>query len=279
MKEFKDKVLVVTGAGDGIGRAIALEGARRGMKIAANDIDRISVEETVKRIRDAGGEAVAHPEDITLYQNVEDLLQLTLDTYGQVDMLCNNAGCAVSGPIWEIPLNDIHWITELNLLSHLYGMKVFIPQMIKQGTPAAVINTESTAGLMTSGNAVMYHATKFGGVAASEGTYLALKTRGINNIQLHCLVPAYVQTGIYHSDDHRPERYAINDDPYYASQEYKAGLIRSEREVKKSLPIKHVGEVVFTAVEDERFYIFTHPESQVIAQPRVQRLASGRNPE
>ena len=77
MKEFKDKVLVVTGAGDGIGRAIALEGARRGMKIVANDIDKISVEETVKQIRDAGGEAVAHPEDISLYQNVEDLLQLT----------------------------------------------------------------------------------------------------------------------------------------------------------------------------------------------------------
>lgn len=279
MKEFKGKVLVITGGGSGIGEAIAKEGALRGMKVVINDIDAPAVDRVVAELRAMGAEAVGQKADISLLENVQALLKLTMDTYGQVDMLVNNAGVSVSGPIWEIPTQDVKWITEVNMMSHLYGMQVFLPQMISQGTEGVVINTESTAGLMTSGNAVMYHATKFAGVAASEGTYLALKNRGLGRIQVHCLMPAFVKTGIHLSDTHRPERYAINEDPYYESQEFKAGYIRSERQVVGGMPIDYVGTCVFTAVEDEKFYIFTHPESQMVAGMRIQNLVNGKNPQ
>ena len=279
MKEFKGKVLVITGGGSGIGEAIAKEGALRGMKVVINDIDAPAVDRVVAELRAMGAEAVGQKADISLLENVQALLKLTMDTYGQVDMLVNNAGVSVSGPIWEIPTQDVKWITEVNMMSHLYGMQVFLPQMISQGTEGVVINTESTAGLMTSGNAVMYHATKFAGVAASEGTYLALKNRGLGRIQVHCLMPAFVKTGIHLSDTHRPERYAINEDPYYDSQEFKAGYIRSERQVVGGMPIDYVGTCVFTAVEDEKFYIFTHPESQMVAGMRIQNLVNGKNPQ
>lgn len=279
MKEFKGKVLVITGGGSGIGEAIAKEGALRGMKVVINDIDAPAVDRVVDELRAMGAEAVGQKADISLLENVQALLKLTMDTYGQVDMLVNNAGVSVSGPIWEIPTQDVKWITEVNMMSHLYGMQVFLPQMISQGTEGVVINTESTAGLMTSGNAVMYHATKFAGVAASEGTYLALKNRGLGRIQVHCLMPAFVKTGIHLSDTHRPERYAINDDPYYESQEFKSGYIRSERQVVGGMPIDYVGTCVFTAVEDEKFYIFTHPESQMVAGMRIQNLVNGKNPQ
>ena len=279
MKDFKDKVLVVTGAGSGIGQALVYEGAKRGMKIVANDITKAGLDETVKTVKEMGGEIVAQNKDISLFETVEDLFQLTMDTYGQVDMLVNNAGCSVSGPIWEIPLQDIKWITEVNFLSHLYGNKVFIPQMIKQGTEADIINVESTAGLMTSGSAVMYHATKFGGVGHSEATYLALKGHGYDFIHLHCMAPAFVQTGIHECDKNRPERYAMNDDPYYKSQEFLAGYIRASRQVIAGMPIDHVGEIAFTACEDNKFWIFTHPESQNIALPRVLRVSKAENPQ
>lgn len=279
MKEFKGKVLVITGGGSGIGEAIAKEGALRGMKVVINDIDAPAVDRVVGELRAMGAEAVGQKADISLLENVQALLKLTMDTYGQVDILVNNAGVSVSGPIWEIPTQDVKWITEVNMMSHLYGMQVFLPQMISQGTEGVVINTESTAGLMTSGNAVMYHATKFAGIAASEGTYLALKNRGLGRIQVHCLMPAFVKTGIHLSDTHRPERYAINDDPYYESQEFKSGYIRSERQVVGGMPIDYVGTCVFTAVEDEKFYIFTHPESQMVAGMRIQNLVNGKNPQ
>ena len=236
MKEFKDKVLVVTGGGRGIGRAIAVEAAKRGMKCVVNDIDGDAARSVVAELKALGTEAVAQEADISLYENIEALLKLTLDTFGRVDILCNNAGCAVSGPIWELPKRDIDWIAELNFLSHIYGMKVFIPQMIKQGTPCEIINTESTAGLMTSGKATMYHCTKAAGVAASESVYMGLKEHGYP-ITVHCLVPAYVKTTIHLADLHRPERYKMNDDPYYTSEEYKAGQIRSERGVMSGIEV------------------------------------------
>ena len=110
MKEFKDKVLVVTGGGRGIGRAIAVEAAKRGMKCVVNDIDGDAARSVVAELKALGTEAVAQEADITLYENIEALLKLTLATFGRVDILCNNAGCAVSGPIWELPKRDIDWI-------------------------------------------------------------------------------------------------------------------------------------------------------------------------
>lgn len=177
MKEFKDKVLVVTGGSRGIGKAIAVEGAKRGMKIVLNDIDGDQLAKTCEEIKGMGVECLGQHADISLYENIEALLKLAMDSFGHVDMLVNNAGCAVSGAIWKLPKQDIDWITELNFLSHLYGMKIFLPQMIAQGTPCEIVNVESTAGLMTSGKATMYHATKAAGVAASASRTCLGSTR------------------------------------------------------------------------------------------------------
>ncbi|SHJ38474.1 SDR family NAD(P)-dependent oxidoreductase [Lutispora thermophila] len=278
MKDFKDKVIVVTGAGSGIGEAIAKEAVLHGMKVVINDIDANGLEKTLEDIRAMGGEVVSQCADISQLKNVQALYDLTMRTYGQVDILVNNAGVAVSGPIWEIPVQDINWITEVNLLSHAYGMRIFIPKMIEQGTEAAVINVASTAGIMVSPNAVMYHSTKAADVALAESTYLGLKARGINNIQIHALCPAFIQTKIYESDKYRPERYASMDDPYYQSQEFKAGFIRSKRSVLGGIPIDSVGMTVFTALEDNKFYIFTHPESIYPASQRLMNMVNGKNP-
>ena len=278
MDRLKGKVAIVTGSTSGIGIGIAKLFAAEGAKVVICGRREAKGQAVVDEIVAAGGEASYHFMDITDVATTEKLIADTAEKYGKIDILVNNAGCAVSGPIWELPKQDIDWITELNFLSHIYGMKVFLPQMIRQGTPCAIVNTESTAGLMTSGKATMYHATKAAGVFASESVYIGLKEHGYP-INVHCLVPAYVKTTIHLADLHRPERYAINDDPYYTSKEYYAGQVRSERGVMSGIEDYYVGECVFTAIEDEKFYIFTHPESQVVAQPRIQRLASGINPQ
>jgi len=278
MKYFKDKVMVVTGAGSGIGAAIAKEGALRGMKVVLNDIDGENVKKTLEEIKKMGGEGVIQCADISLLENVQSLYNLTMDTYGQVDILVNNAGVSVSGPIWEIPIQDIQWITEVNFLSHTYGMNIFLPKMIEQGTEAAVINVASTAGVMISSNAAMYHTTKSADIAQTESTSLALKARGFNHIQMHALCPAFVQTTINESDKHRPERYANLDDNYYKGQEFKSGNIRSTRQVLGGIPIDSVGLTVFTALEDNKFYIWTHPESIIPAAQRITNMVNGRNP-
>jgi NAD(P)-dependent dehydrogenase (short-subunit alcohol dehydrogenase family) len=278
VKEFKGKVLVVTGAGSGIGAAIALEGARRGMKIVINDIDPAGVERTGTAIKGLGCEVVSHVADVSLADSVKELFELTIDRCGQADILVNNAGVAVSGPIWEIPVQDINWITEVNLLGHAYGMHYFIPQMIKQGSECAVINVASAAGITISPHSVMYHTTKAGDLSLAEGVYLSLKIRGINNIQVHALCPAFIKTSIHESDKRRPDRYSDRSDPYYRANEFEAGGIRAARGVASGIDIDSVGMTVFTALEDNKFYIFTHPEVTMGSMMRCANMAGGNNP-
>ena len=119
MKEFKDKVLVVTGAGSGIGRAIALEGAQRGMKVVVNDIDAPSLEKTVELVKSCGAECVSLVADATLAESIEKLLHTALDAFGKVNIMVSNAGVTAPGPVWELPIQDIDWISQANLSATL----------------------------------------------------------------------------------------------------------------------------------------------------------------
>ena len=201
MQEYENRVIVITGGGSGIGQAIALEACRLGMRIVVNDQDKDYLNETEKLLKETGADFKIFEADMSLAENAKALLDFALEAYGQVDILVNSAGVSVSGPLWEIPEQDIKWITETNFLGHLYTARVFIQQMIKQETPAAIVNVASTAGLMTSGNAIMYHATKFGDVGLAEThPYLSLKHRNINHISVHCVAPAFIKTNIHEGE-------------------------------------------------------------------------------
>ena len=278
MKDFKGKVLVVTGAARGIGKAIAVEGALHGMNVVINDIDPL-VKETAKEIEAMGVKCVAQVADATLASTIEELLNITLDNFGKVNIMVSNAGVTLPAPVWEAPVTDLDWITQANFLGHTYGMHYFIKQMIKQGDECAYLNVASGAGNGISGSSCMYHATKTADIVQTECTYLALKTRGISNIQMHVLCPGYILTTIHESDKHRPERYAITDDPYYQSDEFISGQIRAARGVATGINIDAVGMVVFNALEENKFYVFTHPGENVLLQKmRVQAIYDGRHP-
>lgn len=277
MKEFKDKVLVVTGAALGLGKAVALEGAARGMKVVLNDINPL-VDETLEACKELGAEGVAQTADITLIENVQALFDLTMDTYGQVDMIFNNAGIAIATPIWEVPVQDIKWITEINFLSHAFMLRIFLPQMIAQDTECAVIDVSSAAALIVQGDACLYHATKAADLSLSESTYMGLVKRGHEKVQMHVFCPAYIQTQLHLSDQGRPERYADMSDPYYQGEEYKASLRRTELSILTGMPIDAVGMHIFTAVEENKFYILTHPGVLVRSADRFKDMVNFRNP-
>ena len=278
MKDFKDKVLVVTGAGSGIGQAIALEGARRGMKVVVNDIDPEGLASTEKQVKEIGVPVVTQCADITKAENVEALLKLALDNFGKVNIAVSNAGVTAPGPVWELPIQDINWISKANFVSHTYGMHYFLKQMIEQGDECCYMNVASGAGLCISFSSCMYHATKTADVVQTECTYLVLKSRGITNISMHVLCPAYVKTTIHLSDNHRPDWAAINDDPYYQSEEFISGKIRAARGVATGIPIDSVGLTVFTAFEEDQFYVLTHPEALGLQEARVKNILNLSKP-
>ena len=128
MKEFKDKVIVVTGGARGIGKAIAVEGAKRGMNVVLNDIDPL-VCETAKEIEAMGVKCVAQNADISIYENIEALLKLTLDTFGHVDILVNNAGIIKRIPMCEMTAEQFRQVIDVDLNAPFIVSKAVIPGM------------------------------------------------------------------------------------------------------------------------------------------------------
>ena len=114
IQEYQGKIVVVTGAANGIGKALALGCARRGAKLLVADIHGDEVEKVAEEIRSMGTEAVAVEADVSLTEECQKIFDATMSAYGHVDFLINNAGVSAFGNVTEIPEQDIHWVTEVN---------------------------------------------------------------------------------------------------------------------------------------------------------------------
>ncbi|MDO7977805.1 SDR family NAD(P)-dependent oxidoreductase [Oceanotoga sp. DSM 15011] len=279
MKEFKNKVAVITGAANGIGLELSKEAAKRGMKVVMADIAENDLNIAFDEVKKISSEVIKVVMDVTIFEDMVDLSKKATDSFEKVDLFFNNAGVVVPGPIWEIPNKDIDYIMQSNVYSIAYGLKVFIPLMMKQGTPAHIVNTASVAGLLSSPGMPTYHMTKFANVGLSESVNYQL--RAINsNIKMSVYCPGFIQTDLNHCDKRRPKRFEIDkNDPYYTSQTYKDGLKRADHVINTGIPIDSVGMSVFQAIEDEQFYILTHPQYNPVIGLRVKTILEGKNPD
>jgi len=277
MKEFKDKVALITGAANGFGKEFVKEAIARGMKVAAIDIEGDEMEALAQEMRDLGGDCIAIQADVTRNEEVERTVNIVMEKYGQIDLLMNNAGVVIPNYVWEVPLRDWDWIVQLNLMSHVYYMKLVIPIMMKQGTRCHIVNTCSVAGVLTSNGMPAYHATKHAAVALAESVSYDLQAVGAN-IAMSVYCPGFVQTDLHHAERHRPPQYSDPTDPYYTSPEFYAGQKWAETVILTGMPIDSVGLRVFTAIEDEDFYILTHPIYTTMIGGRVTDMLAGKGP-
>lgn len=278
IRDFKGKTALVTGAGNGFGREIALECGRRGMEVAIADIDRDDLERTAREIRETGAEVLALPLDLSLYENVREMIQAAAAHFGALDLLVNNAGIGFSGPIWEVPLKDSDWMFSINLMAMLWGMREAIPIMIRQKTPAHIVNVSSISGIITVEGMWCYHACKHAVLAATESTVYDLELDGIENIRFSVLCPAYVQTDLHNCERHRPARFG-GDDPYYHGERCRKKQEYLNKCITGGKPIDCVVPLVFDGIENDRFYLFTHPEANHMLETRFQNILENRYPQ
>jgi NAD(P)-dependent dehydrogenase (short-subunit alcohol dehydrogenase family) len=179
MKDFKNKVVVITGAGSGIGRATALAFAREGAKLYLTDINAERIEAVGREIQALGAEAKTYVFDSS---NREAMERFAADVYaaaGRVDILHNNAGIGVAAPFESIPLDLWEKIINVNLWGYIYGIHYFLPRMIAQGGGGHIVNTASSAGLTAVPLLGAYNTTKFALVGLSETMSIELQKYGI----------------------------------------------------------------------------------------------------
>jgi NAD(P)-dependent dehydrogenase (short-subunit alcohol dehydrogenase family) len=275
MKDFNSKVAVITGAASGIGRALAERCACEGMKVVLADVEPGALAEVEANLQAAGGTALAVQTDVSQAKDVEALAQHTLEAFGAVHLLCNNAGVATSGTlVWESSLADWEWVIAVNLWGVIHGVRTFVPIMLAQDTECHVVNTASLSGLISFPRGSVYAVTKHGVVTLSETLHHELAERG-GKVKVSVLCPGLVKTGIMDCARNRPERLAPTAPmgPVEA-----AGWETLRQQMQTAMPPAQVADAVFQAIREERFYILTHPEGKGWIRTRMQDILEERNP-
>lgn len=277
MKAFKDKVAVITGAASGIGRALANRCAREGMRVVLADIEAPALAQAEAELSDAGADVLAIVTDVSKAGDVEALAQATLDAYGAVHLLCNNAGVGAGSTAWETTIKDWKWVLGVNLWGTLHGIRVFLPVMLEQGVEGHIVNTASVAGLISYAPDAPYHLTKHAIVALSEKLYYDLAWRGAS-VQVSVLCPGMVNTRIMDGERNRPPELRDAPSPDTVSPEMAAAIEQQRQAIEAGMSPEVVAERVFQAIVDGQFYILTHPELTPLIEARMAALVRGQNP-
>jgi len=251
------RVAVVTGAGSGIGRALAEALAGAGSAVVVADIDRDAGEAVAAGIRSGGGRADAVVVDVADAGSVEGLADAAVAGHGRVDVLCNNAGVSTFNLIADQTLEDWRWVLSVNLWGVIHGVHAFLPVFRRQGTPAHIVNTASIAGLL-SGVAFIgpYSATKVAVVSISETLVKEFAIAQLP-IGVSVLCPSSVDTRVMESERSRPPALGVEHRTELA-EAVRLG-IRDSFTGPTGLTPAHVAQRVMDAIREDRFWIVTHP--------------------
>jgi NAD(P)-dependent dehydrogenase (short-subunit alcohol dehydrogenase family) len=276
MKDFRDKVAVITGGASGLGLAMARRFAAEGMKLVLADIEEESLRRVETDFRKAGVPVIGIWTDVSRAQDIERLAEKTLATFGAVHVLCNNAGVAPGGRVWEHTVADWEWVLGVNVWGVIHGVRTFLPIMLRQDVQCHVVNTASVAGMLSVPNMGLYCVSKHAVVTLSECLYHDLVERDAK-VSVSLLCPAYVPTGIADSERNRPAM--LRNPPHTKTAEEQAQEDLMRHAVQSGrVSAEQVADKVFEAVRDDRFYVLTHPKIKSSIQTRMEDILLDRQP-
>jgi NADP-dependent 3-hydroxy acid dehydrogenase YdfG len=274
MKEFAGKVAVITGAGSGFGREFARIGASLNMKLVLADIQQDALDAIAAELRDTGAQVLALRTDVSKAADMEALAAATFEKFGATHLLFNNAGVGAGGFVWENSIADWEWVLGVNVWSVIHGIRLFVPKMLAQGDECHIVNTASVAGLLSAQTMAVYNVSKHSVVTLSETLYQDLRVAKAK-IGVTVLCPAFVSTGIAHSERNRPAALAAGA----PTPSQKIAAAATEKAVSSGrLTAADVAAKTFDCIRENKFYCLTHPKILGSVELRLQDILAQRNP-
>lgn len=275
MQDLKAKVAVITGAAEGIGKAIAVAAAAEGMRLVLADIHQELLDKTVSELRLTGAEVIGVVTDVSKENDIQALADQAYAQFGHVHLLVNNAGVAFAKSAWETTAKDWEWIMGINLYGITHAIRIFVPRMLASNEVAHIVNTASVAGLIAEPALAAYNVSKFGVVALSESLQHDLHLRQAK-IGVSVLCPSWVKTRITDAERNRKTEDRIQVDQL-EKVSLKTGAAINKA-VEAGIAPQQVAHDVINAVKNNTFYILTHPETKAAVAIRNEDILQGRAP-
>lgn len=271
MDNLEHKVVVITGGGSGIGFSLAAAFLAEGSRVVIADVEAPALEAARVLLDERSGERVhAVVTDVAHPDSVEALAAAALDRFGQVDVLCNNAGVSTFNTVDQLTLADWQWVLGVDLWGVIHGVHSFLPIMLRQGTPAHIVNTASIAGLV-SGIAYLgpYAVAKVGVVSLSETLRAELAASGAP-IGVSVLCPSATNTNVMEGERNRPAHLGIEERTADADAWREA--IRSGFTGPSGKEPDEVAGMVVDAVKKNRFWVVSHDDLRPALEHRFAEI-------
>jgi len=304
MRDLAGKVAVVTGGASGIGLALAHRLAAEGMHLVVADVEEPALAAAVTELSSHGVEVLAVPTDVSVWESVEALAAASVDRFGAVHVVCNNAGVGAGGLSWEMSLAEWSWIVGVNLWGVIHGIRAFVPLLLAQDE-GHVVNTASMAGLIAGPGMAAYCGTKHAVVGVTESLHYELMARG-SAVRATVVCPGIIATRLMEADRNWPER--LGDRPAATTpaapavpgdaggtgtggtsgtggtgntggagadpdRELAWSILRAA--VPGGTPPEDVATAVVEAVHEDRFWVLTDPGLARMALDRVTAAVDG----
>lgn len=267
MTTYKNKVAFVTGAASGIGYALCEALLAKGAKVMMADINAAGLSEALAKLGGPSDHLASIICDVRAAESVQSAAEITLETFGKVHILMNNAGVALTGRSGRIDLKDWQWIVDINLMGVVYGVEVFTPLIKAHGEGGHILNTSSMAGHVTTEYMPPYHATKFAVVGYSESIAQELTPQGI---KVSCLCPTWVKSNIANSEASRP---SADQGKRPLSETIKQAHTAVAELVANGMEAPRLAELTLAMMAQGHLHIFNDPEARPAIDMRAKALS------
>lgn len=271
MDAFAGKTAVVTGAASGIGRALVEQCLEQGMNVALADVEQPALDAAVAELAGAGSRVIGVPVDVSRAEDLDRLARATLDAFGGVHLVFNNAGVGAGSTIWESTLADWTWVMGVNLWGVIHGIRTFVPIMLAQDEPGWVVNTASIAGLVRAHHSAPYGVTKHAVVALTEQLAAEFERIGAK-LRTAVLCPSWVRTRINESGRNRPPELVNPGGPPEPTPELLRRWEELQAAIANATPPREIARFTFEGLRAGKLYLLPHPESHEWVRNRFEAI-------